>query len=337
MARSGKLFTALAIVALGAGGAWYWWQQEQSRLPSDIASGNGRIEAEEVHVATRYAGRVVAVLVEEGDMVEPGQVLARMDTAELEASLAKAKADIAGAEEDVAEARAEIARRESELTFARQELDRALYLVERGHVSEQIADQRRSERNAAAAALDAARARLASNRQAVVSAAAEARRIQTRIDEAVLIAPRRGRVQYRLAEPGEVLDAGGRVVTVLDLTDVYMTIFLPTAQVGRVALGSEARIILDPVPQYVIPAKVSYIASEAQFTPREVETRSEREKLMFRVKVKIDPELLLAHIEQVKTGVPGEAFALLGSDASWPESLAVKLPPTPNSAPTSAQ
>ena len=325
---TGVMIVLLAGAMVGAGG-WYWWQQQQNKLPDHIATGNGRIEAEEVHVAAKYAGRVAEVLVDEGAMVEADQMLARMDTAELEASLAKSKADVARAQEAVAEARAQIAQRESELRFAQQELDRASFLVEKGHVSIERLDQRQSARDTARAALDAARAHLSSARQAVESAAAESRRIQTQIEDSVLLAPRRGRVQYRLAEPGEVLAGGGKVVTLLDLTDVYMTIFLPTAQVGRVFVGAEARIVLDAVPEYVIPATVSFVAAEAQFTPREVETRSEREKLMFRVKVKIDPALLLAHIEKVKTGLPGEAFVLLGSNAEWPERLAVKLPPTP--------
>jgi HlyD family secretion protein len=105
-----------------------------------------------------------------------------------------------------------------------------------------------------------------------------------------------------------------------------MTIFLPTAQVGRVFIGSDARITLDAAPALVIPAKVSFVSAKAQFTPREVETRSEREKLMFRVKVKIDPALLLAHVEKVRTGLPGEAYVLLGSGAAWPARFAVKLP-----------
>jgi HlyD family secretion protein len=321
------IFIALVVTASAAGGGYYWWQQQQGQLPEDIASGNGRIEAKEVHIATKYAGRVAEVLVEEGDMVEAGQILARMDTAELEESLAKAKAEVAQAQETVAEAKAHIAQRESELTFAEQELSRALFLVQKGHVSKERRDQRLSERGIAKAALEAARARLVSTHRAVEAAAAEARRIQIQISDSVLDAPRIGRVQYRLAEPGEVLASGGRVVTLLDLTDVFMTIFLPTAQVGRVNIGSDARIILDAVQEFIIPAKVSFVAAEAQFTPREVETRSEREKLMFRVKVKIAPELLLAHMEKVKTGLPGEAYVLLGSDAEWPERFAVNLPP----------
>lgn len=328
--KSRRIILLGLILSAGVvGSGYYWWQNQKNQLPDDIASGNGRIEAEEVHVAAKYAGRVAEVLVGEGGMVEAGQILARMDTAELEASLAKAMADVAQAQEAVAEAKALIAQRESELKFAEQELDRASFLVQKGHVSIQRLDQRQNERDTAQAILEASRAHLVSTQRGVESVAAEAARIQTQIDDAVLKAPRQGRVQYRLAEPGEVLASGGRVVTLLDLTDVYMTVFLPTAQVGRVFVGTEARIILDAVPEYVIPATVSFIAAEAQFTPREVETRSEREKLMFRVKVKIDPALLLAHVEKVKTGVPGEAFVLLGSDTEWPDRLAVKLPPTP--------
>lgn len=324
--------TILVVLVFGfsaAAGGYYWWQQQRNQLPEDIATGNGRIEAEEVHVAAKYAGRVMEVLVNEGEMVESGQILARMDTAELAASLARAEADIAQAKEAVAEARAQIAQRESELSFAQQELSRAVFLVQKGHVSKEHLERRQTERDTAKAVLDAASARLFSTQRAVESAAAEARRIEAQLDDAVLKAPREGRIQYRLAEPGEVLADGGKVVTLLDLSDVYMTIFLPTAQVGRVFVGSQARIILDAVPEFVIPAQVSFVAANAQFTPREVETRSEREKLMFRVKVKIDPALLRAHIEKVKTGLPGEAYVMLGSEADWPESLGVRLPPAP--------
>lgn len=320
----------ILLIAGAAAGGWYWWDQTNSRLPENIASGNGRIEAEEVHIATKFAGRVTNVSVAEGDMVSTGQIIGRMDTAELDASLAKARAEIAQFEENVAEAEAQITQRQSESRFAQQELDRTLILVQKGHVSRQLADQRQSERDSARAALKAAHAHLASARRGVDAAKAEARLIMTRLNDSVLRAPRRGRIQYRLAEPGEVLPAGGKVATLLDLTDVYMTIFLPTAQVGRVSVGADARIILDAVPQYVIPAKATFVAARAEFTPRQVETRTEREKLMFRVKIKIDPALLLAHVDKVKTGVPGEAFVQLAPGSEWPDHLTVRLPTTPS-------
>jgi HlyD family secretion protein len=147
------------------------------------------------------------------------------------------------------------------------------------------------------------------------------------VDESTLVSPIRGRVIYRLAEPGEVLPAGGKVVTVLDLADVYMTVFLPTEQAGRVGYGAEARMELDAFPELVLPASVSFASPEAQFTPKEVETRTEREKLMFRFKVKIDQTLLEQHLEQVKTGIPGVSYIRLAGAGEWPEHLAVRLPP----------
>src|SRR5690606_18708870 len=146
------------------------------------------------------------------------------------------------------------------------------------------------------------------------------------IDDSALRSPRDGRVQYRVAQLGEVLPAGGRVLNLVDLGDVSMSFFLPTEAAGRVAIGAEARLVLDAAPEYVIPAQITYVADVAQFTPRTVETREEREKLMFRIKARIDPELLREHIEQVKTGLPGVAYVRLDSRLEWPPALQVRLP-----------
>ena len=151
-------------------------------------------------------------------------------------------------------------------------------------------------------------------------------RINAELDDSTLTAPRDGRVQFRLAQPGEVLGAGGKVLYLVDLSDVYMGFFLPETVAGRVALGSEVRIVLDAAPQWVIPATVSFVASTAQFTPKTVETASERQKLMFRVKAQIDPQLLQKHLQQVKTGLPGQAWVLAEPGAQWPAHLQVKLP-----------
>jgi HlyD family secretion protein len=317
---------ALILAAAAAGGGWYWWEELRTRLPDHIAAGNGRVEADEIHVATKNGGRVEEVAVEEGDYVERGQVVARLDRAEIEAAHARAEAETARSRESVVATRGIIVQRESELIFAEQELARTLKLLSQGNVSQQRADEQQARRDIARAALDTARAQLTSAERAVDAAEAEARRIQVQLDDTVLTAPQAGRVLYRLAEPGEVLGAGGRVVTILNLASVHMTIFLPTAQAGRVLIGNEARIVLDAYPQFVIPAQVSFVSPEAQFTPREVETRSEREKLMFRIKVAVPTELLLEHLDKVRTGLPGEAYVMLGTATGWPERLAVKLP-----------
>ena len=100
-----------------------------------------------------------------------------------------------------------------------------------------------------------------------------------------------------------------------------MTFFLPTTQAGKVAIGADARIVLDALPGLPIPAKVSFVSPTAQFTPKEVETRTEREKLMFRVKVKVDPELLKHYAERIKTGLPGMGYVQIDATAAWPEAL----------------
>ena len=146
------------------------------------------------------------------------------------------------------------------------------------------------------------------------------------IKDLTLVSPRNGRVQYQLARAGEVVAAGAPIVTILDLTDVYMTIFLPAADAGRANIGDEARIILDPIPDVIIPASVSFVAADAQFTPKTVETKDERAKLMFRLKLKIDPRVLEAYYTKVKTGIRGLGFVRTKPDVAWPESLQVNLP-----------
>ena len=324
--RLSLLAGALLLAALGGGGYWLYWLH-QPRLPPGFASANGRIEAQEYDIATKRAGRVVEVRVHEGDLVQKGQVLAQMDIDELTAQRHQAEAELQRAREARATAEAVLVQRKSELEYARIEHRRAEMLVEREAAPIERLDRDRSRREAAEAAVQAAQKQLDEAQSEIAATAASLQRIQTQLDESTLVSPIRGRVVYRLAEPGEVLDAGGKVVTILDLADVYMTIFLPTEQAGRVGYGAEARMVLDAFPGLVIPATISFASPEAQFTPKEVETHTEREKLMFRYKVKVDPALLEQHLEQVKTGVPGVSYVRLAGAGEWPAYLAVKLPP----------
>ena len=442
---------ALVLVALAGWAAWRNFTQpgrvlsraiayfRGPTLPAGFASGNGRIEATEYDVATKRAGRLATVLVAEGTLVEPGQVVARMDTADVEADLREAQAQAAQAREDrrrtlavVAQRRSElqsavaaitqresdlrradaaiaqresdgnraeaavaqresaiqgaiaaIAQRESEVVLAKKELERSRMLFDRQLIAQQQVDEAvskqqtteaglanaraaretadaalvearaqrqtavgalaeaRAQRDAALAAvsqekarsqaaqsaLDAARIDVDYREAAIQAAGARIERVTTDIADSTLKSPILGRVQIRVAQPGEVLGAGGRVLNLVDLSDVYMTFFLPTAAAGRVALGTEIRLVLDAVPQYVIPARASFVADVAQFTPKTVETKAEREKLMFRVKAQIPADLLKQHIAQVKTGLPGVAYVRLDRSAEWPAHLAVKLPP----------
>jgi HlyD family secretion protein len=322
-----RLWLMVTAAALLLGGGYLVWRTlTTSDIPPGFARANGRIEAERVDVATKLPGRLEEVLVKEGDTVTAGQVLARMDTAELEAQLADAKATVRQAERQLDQAIALLAQRRSEQTLAGQELDRAQKLAAKGFTSQEVVEQRHSAQITAQAAVNSADAQIDLAKANIESATARVARIQTYIDDSVLTAPRSGRVQYRLALPGEVLAAGGKVLTLLDVTDVYMTVFLPTGEAGRVAIGTDARIVFDAAPQYVVPANVSFVATEAQFTPKYVETKNEREKLMFRVKVQMPRNILEKYVQWVKTGVPGVAYIRLSPDAAWPAYLDVNLP-----------
>jgi HlyD family secretion protein len=329
-----------------------WRLLNHDGLGDAIADGNGRVEATEIDIAAKTPGRIRTVLADEGDVVRAGQVLATVDVDSLQAQRAQAMAQLQVALTSVQSAQAQVAQalsqrvatlaqqrqREADLRSAREHLGRSTTLASEGATPRQEADDDRSRMQSAGAGVDAARAQVAAIDAAVATARAQAagaranveagqaaiRRIDADIADAVLRAPRSGRIQYRIAEPGEVVGAGGKVLNLIDLSDVYMTFFLPEQAVGRVGMGDEARIVLDAMPDRVIPARVSFVADVAQFTPKTVETRNERQKLMFRVRATIPPKLLAQLSALVKPGMPGMAYVRIDASKPWPAKLALK-------------
>jgi HlyD family secretion protein len=386
------IIVALVLVAGGVL-AYRYWQSTQSDLPPGIVSGNGRIEANLTDASAREPLRVKEVLVDEGDLVKPEQLLARLDTATIDAELAKnqagvaaareqlvaansaiatakadvaaARADIAAAKADIAAANAAIAQEESQGRLAQIEVDRERKMLAENATSQRAVDVRQTNLETTKATLASAQARLAAAqarvevaearmeaaqaradtaqaqsdaaRQQIEVALADVERTKSRIQDAVLTSTVSGRVLYRLAEPGEVLGPGGKALTIVDLSDVYMEIFLPAEQAARLKVGSEARITIDSEPGRSAAAYVSFVSPEAQFTPKQVETRSEREKLMFRVKIQVPDELVENYVERIKTGIRGVGYVKLTDDAVWPEWLERGLVNSPKAgaAPTS--
>ncbi len=313
-------FLLLAIFAAGGGGA-YWWHARNIGLPIGIVSSNGRIEAQEIDIDTKFAGRVLERFVDEGDMVKAGQVVARMDTRDLEATLKATEAQVEQAQRSLDEARANVVQQVTQVTLAQQEIDRTTNLVQRGFSTRELLDQRRQTLDGANAALTASKERVGQAVHALDAATHNVELYKVNIADNTLVAPTIGRIQYRIANIGEVLPAGGKVFTMLDISDVYMDVYLPTASAGRAKIGSSARIVLDAWPNLVIPAHVSFVATQAQFTPKAVETEDERDKLMFRVKVRVDPDILQAHAADVRTGLPGRAYVQLDPQVEWPRNL----------------
>ena len=349
-----RLLVIVAVIALAGGAGFYTWQKLHPQMVG-FASGNGRIEATDIDIAAKLAGRIEKIFVGEGDFVKAGQLLAQMQTDTLEAQLNEARAQrdmdihgvnaaeatVAAKEGQKAAAIANVGVKQANWDGAHSRLVRTEQLTKEKVTAPQTLDDDRASESAAAAAIkaaqadvaaaeseiEAARAELVKAKSAVVSAEATIARIEADIHDSALKAPRDGRIQYKVTQEREVLPAGGKVLNMVDLADVYMTFFLPEQQAGHINLGAEARIILDTAPDLVIPANVTFVADVAQFTPKTVETKEERQKLMFRVKATIPADLLREHLTKVKTGLPGVAYVKVDPNATWPANFAVKLPP----------
>jgi HlyD family secretion protein len=354
-AKMKKRLRIAVMVVLAAGAAFYAWRSLRPHgLPEGFASSNGRIEATEIDVAAKIAGRIREISVKEGDMVAAGQVVARMDTDVLQAQRREAEAQLKEALVAVETAKLVVTQREAEKLAAQSvveqraaELDAAAKrfvrtepLEKERAVTPQQVDDDRARVQAGKAAVSAAKAQVAASdanigtarsqvlraMASVEGARASIQRIQADIDDSELKSPKSGRVQYKVAEPGEVVAAGGRVLNVVDLSDVYMTFYLPTATAGRIPQGTDVHLVLDAFPQHVLPAKATFVADVAQFTPKTVQTEEERLKLTFRIKAHIDPALLQKYIAQVKTGLPGVAYVRLDPKAEWPPQLQLRIP-----------
>ncbi|SCB86049.1 HlyD family secretion protein [Gilliamella bombicola] len=326
-----------------------WQQLKTDGYGSNFASGNGRIEATEINISAKLAGRIEKINVDEGDFVKAGQPLVVMQTDTLQAQLNEAQAQYGQAISNEASAQSQVelkmsdkvsaqsgvSQRESDLDIASKHLQRTTALYQKGALSIQQFDDDTAKFNSAKAALDSAKSQVTaadaaiavakagvdSAKAAINVASANIRQIQADIDDSTLIAPVDGRIQYRIAQLGEVLPSGGKVLNLVNLYDVYLTFFLPETVAGKVAIGDEVRLILDALPDKAISAKISFVSSVAQFTPKTVETKDERQKLMFRVKAQLSPELLKCYITQVKTGLPGVAWVKLDPKTPWPAGL----------------
>ncbi|MGO9236833.1 MAG: HlyD family secretion protein [Methylocella sp.] len=325
--KSLRLMIFAAVVAAAGVFGYQYWQQTKSALPKGIASGNGRIEAKLVDVVAKEPLRVKEISVDEGALVHPGEVLVVLDTDTLEAQSAEAKLNVAATQEKEAGAKATIAKRKAEIELAKIEVKRSSALVAERAGSQRDLDVRIMALKTTSAGLQEEEAKLRTIEAEVKVAQAKVATIQTRIDDATLKSPVNGRVLYRLAEVGEVLGAGGKALTLTNLDDVYMEIFLPSEQAAMLKIGAEARLTVDFLPGRAVAGYVSFVSPEAQFTPKQVETRSEREKLTFRLKIRVPEKTVESYIDFIKTGIRGVGYVKVDESAVWPASLQNLLAP----------
>lgn len=325
--RSTRSWLAIVVLVAVAGGFAYWFNAHRDPMPEGLVRSNGRLEVERIEIAAKYPGRIVELPVREGDLVKAGDLIARQDSTELVAQRAAVEAARQRAIQATSRAAAETEVRKVQARIAQLELDHTNKLRQEALVSGAEVERREAQRDGERAGVMVATAAMGEATAARTEAEAQMKRLDIAVSDMSLRAPVAGRIEYRVVEPGSVIPSGGRVATLLDTSSVYMTVFLPTSIAGRLQVGDEARVVLDAAPEYVIPARVSFVAAEAQFTPKYVETASERDKLVFRVKLTVPPELAQRHAAYVKAGLTGYGYVRTDAKAAWPAMLGIKLPP----------
>ncbi|WP_343596172.1 HlyD family efflux transporter periplasmic adaptor subunit [Acinetobacter sp.] len=316
---------AVVVVCALVGIALWINYKSKGQLPDGFATSNGRLELQRLDVATLYAGRVSQIFVNEGDSVQANTVLAALSSEQSNSQVMAAQATKTRAQETVARADAEIHAQQQQVKVAKLDLDNTRQLYQQTLVSKAELDRRQAAYDGAVAAVQAAEAAKAESLAGVNQAQAQIHAADSTQKDMFIRAPKAGRVEYRIAEVGNVLGAGSKVITLLDPTDVSMMVFLPTNMVGKLKVGDEARIILDGL-NAVWPAKVTFIADQAQFTPKYVETVDEREKLMYKVKLTIPENIAVRYNQLLKGGMTGNGYVRLDTTKQWPQQWAIQLP-----------
>lgn len=326
MNRHKLTWVALTTVAMAAAGAAYWINTHRDRVPDGLIRSNGRLEVERIEIAAKYPGRVTELPINEGDLVKAGDLIARQDSTELLAQRGAVEAASQRASQAILRAQAETDVRKVQARIAQMELDHTSKLRQDALVSGAEVERREAQRDGERAGVMVATAAMGEATAARAEAQAQMRRLDVAINDMSLRAPVDGRIEYRVVEPGSVIPSGGRVATLLDTSNVHMTVFLPTSIAGRLQVGDEARLVLDAAPQFVVPAVVSFVAGEAQFTPKYVETAAERDKLVYRVKLKVPVDIAKRYAAYVKAGLTGYGYVRADKSVTWPGNLRVQLP-----------
>ena len=409
MKKSYYILIALILAVAVAFAVYMNYKRTADTTPEGFAYSNGRLQLQNIDVASLRAGRVSQVLVHEGDLVEKGTTLVTLSSEELDTQLqgaeaaksqaeaAKLQAEGRKSQAQAAKSRAEgavtramgtekraeggyartqggvnqadavIAAKKAQLQIALDNLNNTKALRKDNLVSIAELQQREQAYQAAKAEVLAAQAAkaqaaaggteaqagiaeaqsgIAEAKAAVAEAQAGINQAQAGIEQAqaginqaqsqinrvksiqsdmYVRAPQAGRVEYRIVEVGNVIAPGSKVVTLVDPNDVYLEIFLPTDSSNQVQIGSPARIVLDGI-KAVLPAKVSFVANQSQFTPKSVETKNEREKMMYRVKLSLDPQVASRYQTLLKGGMTAQGYVQLDPSKAWSKDLEVKMP-----------
>ena len=329
-----RYLVGVLIVAAIAGLLYYFFSRDHEEgIPFLKVSGN--IEATEVDMGFKVSGRIVSRSVDEGDWVEKGKVLATLDDEDLRQRLEVAQATLKSAqarlEKLLAGSRpeeirgAEAAFQQAQFDFENKKVnyERIKSLFERGVIPKDTLDNTESAFKISKAAVERAKENyqlvkigprkedIEDARAQVEQAKANLKLIETQLSYTILYSPLSGVVLVKSGEIGEVVNPGTPILTLADIENVWLKAYIPEADLSRVKWGQEVSVTTDLKPQKVYNGKISFISSQAEFTPKQIQTEKERVTLVYRIKIDIpNPE------KELKPGMPADGKILL--DTSTP-------------------
>lgn len=264
--KAKKLIPLFILLAAISSAIIYFEVVKRYGNESGKIEGSGTIEATEIIISTKIAGRVIAVSKQEGEFLEKGELIARLDYDELSAQKSSMAAN---------------------LDYARKNLARVKDLFSSGSVSRKELDNAETAFNVAKANFD---------------------RINSSIENALIYSPVSGTVLERNIEPGETAFPGSPIVTVADLKKPWIKIYVSEKNLGFVKIGQETRLFIDSYPDKPFRGKVISISNRAEFTPKTIQTKDERIKLMYAVKIILENSSLA-----LKPGMPADAEIITGT------------------------
>ncbi|TPE61737.1 HlyD family efflux transporter periplasmic adaptor subunit [Sandaracinobacter neustonicus] len=318
MTRKTGLLILLLLAVLAVGAAVWWRYGRDPGLPQGFAQGNGRMEMTRTDIAVKYPGRLLEIRVREGDSVRAGDIIAVQDETDVRAQLQGANAARERASAAVGRVQGEALARSAQEKAAAIDLRETVKLYDQKMVSPVEVEQRRVALEGARGGVAAATGGLAEARTTIAQANAQIAQLNAALNDLIIRAPTPGRIEYRIVEPGTVLPAGGRIVSLINPEDVFLNIFLPGPVASKLKIGDEARILPQGFAEPV-PARISFVSPEAQFTPRFVETQSERETLSFRVRLTVQPEVARRFAGQLKAGMTADGYVRTDPSLGWPK------------------
>jgi len=317
--RLRRILAGAVLLALAAGGYWAWHHfMRRAELPEWVLRSNGLIEMTRTDIAVKYPGRLASLTVREGDVVQAGQILAEQDESDVLAQLDAARASRERALGGLARAQGEQAAHRSQAELAQLNWSETAGL----HARDMVSDVELKQRNLALAGetggLEAASGAIGEARGAIAQADAQIRLVSAIRADLHIRSPGPGRVEYRIAEPGTMMAPGGKLLSIINPEDVYLTIFVPSAVVSRIRIGDEARILPQGFTR-ALSARVGFVSPEAQFTPKYVETANERDNLSYRVKLQIPVEVARRFAGVLKAGMTADGFVRTDPGKPWPD------------------